>query len=147
MPGPGKYKPRFSLVSQKVGDAGERAVVNYETDRLIKLGRPDLADRVHWRAAERDYVGWDVTSFDVDGREIYIEVKSSIGQVFSTLELTVNEWQAACDPLRRDRYYIYLVTEALSAVPHIERLKNPASCVESSQISCRPVVFEIGLRP
>ena len=61
-----------------------------------------------------DFVGWDVTSFDHEGKEIYIEVKSSVGKKFSILNLTANEWKAACDPARRDRYYLFLVTSALS---------------------------------
>lgn len=113
------YRSRFSSESRKVGDAGERAVVNYERDRLLKLGRRDLADRVRWHAAEKDFVGWDITSFDEDGCEIYIEVKSSIGETFSSFGLTVNEWQAACDPMRRERYlYLSRDRSALSRTAH-----------------------------
>jgi hypothetical protein len=141
-----KFRPRLSFESRKVGNAGERAVVKYEKDRLAKLGRHDLAARVCWHASELDFVGWDITSYDDEGNEIYIEVKSSIGAAFSTFGLTVNEWQNASDPKRRDRYYIYLVTKALSALPHIERLRNPAAYVENHKIACRPVVYEIDLR-
>jgi hypothetical protein len=137
---------RYSPESRKVGDAGERAVVAYERDRLLKLGRSDLADRVRCHAEKREFLGWDVTSFDVDETEFFIEVKSSVGKTISAVNLTINEWQAACDPLRRDRYYIYLVTNALSPKPIIERLRNPFSYVDSGKLSCAPIVYEVDLR-
>ena len=43
-------KRRFSPESRKVGDAGERVVLDYERMRLIKIGRQDLADRVRGHA-------------------------------------------------------------------------------------------------
>lgn len=95
---------RYSPESRKVGDAGERVVLSYERDRLTKQGRPDLADRIRWHAQNQEFVGWDITSFDGDDHEIFIEVKSSVGKTISAVNISVNEWQAACDPARRDRY-------------------------------------------
>lgn len=89
---------RYSPESRKVGDAGERVVLTYEKDRLTKLGRPDLSERIRWHAQEQDFVGWDLTSFDGDETEIFVEVKSSVGKTISAVNLTVNEWNAACDP-------------------------------------------------
>jgi hypothetical protein len=145
--GSSSQERRYSPVSRKVGDAGERAVMRYERERLVKLGRQDLADRVRWHAQEREFVGWDITSFDDDGNECFIEVKSSVGKPVTSVALTVNEWQAACDTRQRNRYYIYLVSNALSAMPSIERLRNPASRVEERQLSCTPIVYELTLGP
>jgi hypothetical protein len=138
-----KQRRRYSPESRKVGDAGERVVKLYEEGRLRKLGRHDLADRVRWHAPEREFVGWDITSFDDEGKELYIEVKSCIGKAVSCISLTANEWQAARDIERRDHYYIYIVTDALSAKPRIERMRNPASYVDGGQISCAPTVYEL----
>ena len=124
-----------------------RAVMRYERERLVKRGRQDLADRVRWHAQAQEFVGWDITSFDDDGNECFIEVKSSVGKPVASVALTVNEWQAACDTRRRNRYYIYLVSNALSAMPSIERLRNPASRVEERQLSCAPIVYELTLSP
>jgi hypothetical protein len=118
-----------------------------ERERLIKLGRHDLADRVRWHGPEQDFCGWDITSFDDSGNEFFIEVKSSVGKTISCVNLTVNEWEAACDAARRDRYYIYIVTNALSAAPTIERLHNPASYIESGQLCCEAIVYELQLQP
>jgi hypothetical protein len=46
-----------------------------------------------------------------------------------------------------DRYYLYVVTSALSDKPIIERLCNPAAYVERGQLSCEPIVYELDLRP
>jgi hypothetical protein len=62
------------------------------------------------------------------------------------VNLTVNEWQAACEPTRRERYYIYIVTGALSSEPVIERLRNPASFVDRKELLCNVVVYELRLR-
>ena len=138
---------RYSPESRKVGDAGERLVLRYERDRLINLGRPDLADRVRWHGQQQDFCGWDITSFDAAGNEFYIEVKSSVGKAISCIHLTVNEWHAACSSKRKERYYIYLVTNALSVAPRIERLQNPASYVEGGKLPCEAIVYELQLAP
>jgi hypothetical protein len=138
---------RYSPVSRKVGDAGERVVMRYERERLLKIGRQDLADRVRWHAQELEFPGWDITSFDDNGNMCFIEVKSSIGKAVSGITVTVNEWQAACDSRWRDRYFIYIVSDALSAAPKIERLRNPASRVDERQLSCEPIVYELQLSP
>jgi hypothetical protein len=144
--GEAKGRRRYSPESRKAGDAGERVSVDYEKNRLTKAGRADLADRVVWHAKDAEYVGWDITSFDLDGNEIFIEVKSSVGRTVSAVFLTINEWQAACHSTRRERYYVYIVTNALSKSPVIERLCNPAAYVESSQLACDPIVYELDLR-
>jgi hypothetical protein len=144
--GTAKNRRRYSPESRKVGDAGEQVTLDHERDRLTKAGRPDLADRVVWHAKDADYVGWDITSFDPDEIEIFIEVKASAGKTISAVCLTVNEWEAACDPKRREQYYIYIVTNALSKNPVIERLSNPASYVDSGVLICEPIVYELDLR-
>jgi hypothetical protein len=62
------------------------------------------------------------------------------------INLTVNEWEAARNPANRDRYRIYLVRQALSARPKIQILRNPARAVESGELSCEPIVYELDLR-
>ncbi len=140
-----KSRRRYSPESRKVGDAGEKVVLGYERERLGELGRHDLAERVRWHAQELEFIGWDITSFDEQGDEIFVEVKSSAGKSVSRVDLTVNEWRTACDAKRRDRYYIYIVTDALSAAPSIERLRNPASYVDDRKLLCEAIVYELRL--
>ena len=101
---------------------------------------------MRWHSQRLEFPGWDVTSFDDEGKEFFIEVKGSIGKSVSVIDLTVNEWNAASDPARAARYFIYMVTNALSNRPVVERMSNPAALVEQSKISCEPIVYSIGLR-
>ncbi len=108
--------------------------------------RNQESGRPRFGGPEAEYFGWDITSFDDDGNEIFIEVKSSVGKVVSNVNLTVNEWNAAREMARRDHYYIYIVTDALSAAPQIERLRNPASYIDTRQLDCEPILYELQLQ-
>lgn len=71
------YLEREAL-NQSLGLAGEEFVVQYEHWRLIELGQHRLADRVeHVSRSQGDGLGYDVLSFDGDGRERFIEVKTT----------------------------------------------------------------------
>jgi hypothetical protein len=62
--------------NQSLGIAGEKLVLEFEHQRLWKAGKKDLADRVeHVAQTKGDYLGFDVLSFETDGRERPIEVK------------------------------------------------------------------------
>lgn len=61
-----------------LGLAGEEFVLNFEHHRLYSAGKKDLADRVeHISKTKGDGAGYDVLSFDVTGRERFIEVKTT----------------------------------------------------------------------
>lgn len=71
------YLERESL-NRSLGLAGEEFVVQFEHWRLVQLGRRQLADRVeHVSKSLGDGLGYDVLSFDMDGRERMIEVKTT----------------------------------------------------------------------
>ena len=60
-----------------MGDAGEEWVFEHEKRVLRVSGRKDLANKVKWEAQKTDSKGYDILSFDKDGNEIYIEVKTT----------------------------------------------------------------------
>lgn len=61
-----------------LGKAGEEFVLNFEHFRLHKLGQKMLADKVdHVSVSKGDGLGYDILSFEPDGRERYIEVKTT----------------------------------------------------------------------
>lgn len=61
-----------------LGLAGEEFVVRYEHWRLNQLGQNHLADRVeHVSQTKGDGLGYDVLSFDANGKERFIEVKTT----------------------------------------------------------------------
>jgi len=64
--------------NRALGFAGEAFVVDYERWRLRERGAPELAKRVeHVAQTIGDGLGYDVLSYEVDGSELYIEVKTT----------------------------------------------------------------------
>lgn len=64
--------------NQSLGRAGEEFVLEYERWRLNESGKHGLADRVeHTSKVRGDGAGYDVLSYDEDGRERFIEVKTT----------------------------------------------------------------------
>jgi len=64
--------------NQSLGLAGEEFVLQFEHWRLNALGQSKLADKVeHVAQSKGDGLGYDVLSFEPDGRERFIEVKTT----------------------------------------------------------------------
>jgi hypothetical protein len=64
--------------NRSLGEAGEALAVAYERFRLREAGRAKLSDRVeHVSQTRGDGLGYDILSFDLDGRERFIEVKTT----------------------------------------------------------------------
>lgn len=64
--------------NSSLGQAGEELVVKFEQYRLAKAGRDRLAEKVeHVSRTQGDGLGFDVLSFDADGGERFIEVKTT----------------------------------------------------------------------
>lgn len=60
-----------------IGKKAEEAVFEYEYDRLSSIGRQDLAQKIEWTSLLDDKAGYDIRSFNEDGKEIFIEVKAA----------------------------------------------------------------------
>jgi hypothetical protein len=64
--------------NQSLGIAGEELVIAFEQWRLASIGHQRLADRVeHVSKTQGDGLGFDVLSFNLDGSERFIEVKTT----------------------------------------------------------------------
>lgn len=64
--------------NRSLGAAGEEFVLAYECIRLQKLGSPRLSNKVEQVSKTKgDGLGFDVLSFELDGRERFIEVKTT----------------------------------------------------------------------
>jgi hypothetical protein len=78
--------------NRMLGKAGERLVFEHERQRLSGAGRDDLARRVEWTSEERgDGAGFDILSYEPDGRERLIEVKTTNGAALTPFFLSENE--------------------------------------------------------
>jgi len=64
--------------NRSLGTAGELLAMEFEHRRLWTAGHKDLANRIeHVAAKGKDYLGYDIASFETDGRERFIEVKTT----------------------------------------------------------------------
>ncbi|TKS53804.1 DUF3883 domain-containing protein [Luteimonas yindakuii] len=112
------YAPRFSSVrrdylaqearNRSLGKAGELFVLELEVQRLHGAGKKKLADRIeHVASVQGDGLGYDILSFEEDGRERLIEVKTTAFGELTPFYVTRNELaRSAADS---DRYQLYRV--------------------------------------
>ncbi|WP_175846319.1 DUF3427 domain-containing protein [Burkholderia arboris] len=78
--------------NRALGLQGELLVVEHEKTMLVAAGRNDLASRVaHVSVVEGDGAGYDIRSFLPDGRDRYIEVKTTQGDAHTAFYISPNE--------------------------------------------------------
>ncbi len=88
-----KFDPALrDLRNRKTGLLGEELVYHSEIARLNLAGREDLARRVKWVSQEDgDGAGYDIRSYEPDGTERFLEVKTTIGNKWTPFYLSRNE--------------------------------------------------------
>ncbi len=92
--------------NRSLGLAGEDFAVQFERWRLIQLGVGQLADRVeHVSETRGDGLGYDVLSFESDGRERFIEVKTTTFGERTPFFVSANEMRFAQSEPERFRLY------------------------------------------
>lgn len=96
--------------NQSLGLAGEEFVVQFEHWRLIQLGQPRLADKVnHVSQSRGDGLGYDVLSFESDGQERFIEVKTTtFGR---DTPFFVSGGELALSHVAKDQFHLYRLFE------------------------------------
>ena len=88
-----------------MGRAGEEFVVGFERRRLERAGRDDLARDVRWVSdVHGDGYGYDVQSFETDGQERLLEIKTTCGNERTPFWMTKRECDVAAE--RRDIYRV-----------------------------------------
>jgi hypothetical protein len=77
---------------KELGLAGEYFVLQLEQNRLRSLGLNELADKVeHTSQIRGDGAGFDIRSYNEDGSDLFIEVKTTQGGIRSGFYITPNE--------------------------------------------------------
>jgi|SRR4051794_39686606 hypothetical protein len=78
--------------NRKLGKQGEELVFMHEQQRLRLADRTDFARKVEWISEVRgDGAGYDIRSFDLDGTERLIEVKTTNGPARTPFFISENE--------------------------------------------------------
>lgn len=91
----------------KIGLAGEKAIVRHERNQLVKAGKQKLAKLVEHVSLKNDSAGYDILSFFPDGREHFIEVKSTVGPANEPFYISANEVEFSQN--YPDQYSVYRV--------------------------------------
>lgn len=82
--------------NRELGDAGEERVLDHERQTLLSAGRKDLAEQIRWVSkVDGDGAGYDIQSFESDGSEKLIEVKTTNGWERTPFFITKNELAVA----------------------------------------------------
>jgi hypothetical protein len=78
--------------NRDLGRRGEESVFKAERSSLTAQGRPDLASKVDWVSqSEGDGLGYDILSFDSNGKTRLLEVKTTNGWEGTPFFISENE--------------------------------------------------------
>ena len=92
--------------NSRLGKAGERWVFEYEKKRLIAAGRKDLSKKVTWYSDD-DSKGYDILSYDEDGTEFFLEVKTTHRGINTPFFISV--YELAVSHKYPEKYRLYRV--------------------------------------
>lgn len=78
--------------NRTLGKQGEELVLEHERFRLLSAGRSDLAHKLEWTSEVRgDGAGYDIRSYNLDGSDRFVEVKTTNGAARTPFFLSENE--------------------------------------------------------
>lgn len=125
-----KFDPAARDARNRVlGKRGEESVLAYERKWLTEAGRADLADSVRWVAdLDGDGAGYDILSFDREGAERLLEVKTTNGSERTPFYLSENERRLSLE--RPEAFRIVRLYDFFVA-PKAFRLRPPLEEVVS----------------
>lgn len=119
----------------KIGLYGEQLVLKYEKENLENLGKKELAEKVIQVSLNDDSLGYDILSFDEDGNEKFIEVKTTRG-TNKYFYITENELNKSN---KLNGYMLYLVSDVLNN-DKIKLHILTSEAINSGELS--PVVYK-----
>lgn len=130
---------------RKVGEMAEEYVMVAEKERLIKLGRKDLAESVKIISKINVAAGYDIESFDGDNLDIlpdrFIEVKGTLG---NKLIFYITRNELAVSKKKGDTYWLYCVVNMISEKEReIHLIQNPQKIIfEERLFKSEPMLWK-----
>ncbi len=126
--------------NRALGKAGEELILAHERTTLRQLGRDDLAERVRWTSVQDgDGFGYDIASFEPDGRDRLLEVKTTNGWERTPFHITRNEMAVA--ERRREEWHLVRIWN-FPRIPNAFVLRPPLS----AHVELVPTSFLASLR-
>jgi hypothetical protein len=130
--------------NRALGKAVEDLILQHERLTLAQAGRDDLVMKVRWTSVQDgDGFGFDIASFEPDGRERLIEVKTTNGWERTPFHITRNELQVAS--ARRDDWHLVRLWGFCARTEGF-RLASPAGEAHRFDPDQLPRVLELAAR-
>lgn len=99
---------QLEAANAKLGLLGEKFALNFEIARLIHAGKESLAERVeHSSVVLGDGLGYDIRSYEENGKDRLIEVKTTRYGRYAPFYLTKKELQVSQE--RSNDYHLYRI--------------------------------------
>ena len=96
-----------NIKNNELGKWGESFVFNYER-RCVKNYNLPEEKKVEWVSKDKgDGLGYDILSYDQEGNEMYIEVKTTEGKEKTSFYITANELMKSEEV--KEQYFLYRV--------------------------------------
>lgn len=94
--------------NRALGDAGESLVMEYEARRLHAAGKSKIAERIERVSQTKgDACGFDILSYEVTGKERFVEVKTTAYTAETPFFLSKGEVEFSAES--HDQYWLYRV--------------------------------------
>ncbi len=124
-----------------IGRTGEEIVLEVERKYLLAINRKDLADKIcHVSVEKGDGAGYDILSFFENGKEKYVEVKSTKYFYQPFFNISRNELNFLQD--HGDNAFIYQVSEVESDEPKL-KIVSAKEILNSNQIMPTQFIVKI----
>lgn len=112
---------RLQEKMDEIGELGERYVYNLEYKKLINT---PFANKIDKTKANNPKNGYDILSFDLNGNEMYIEVKST-SSLKNEFYISQYELETAEKLISTGKkHYIYFIKDILSEKPVLTIIEN-----------------------
>lgn len=126
-----------------IGNIGEEIVLNKEKELLLEHSLRKLSESVKRVSVEDCRLGYDILSYNLDGSEKYIEVKSS-EKINNEFYLTSNELTQLNK--YKEKYSIYLVQGihvSNKTFKNIIQINNPEKEFENNKYSMKAISWRV----
>lgn len=131
--------------NQALGLLGELLVLKSEQDRLVGVGRRDLAEMVrHVSVLENDTAGYDILSFEEDGSKRFIEVKTTRGSADADFFISASELEFAKE--NAGSYWLYRVYNYVDETDTARFYSIKGALEDHGALQCVPTNFKVSVR-
>lgn len=125
---------------KRIGNRGEQIVLKAEKSYLEHMKKGDLAKLLDHVAERDDSVGYDIKSYNLDGTDRLIEVKSTTQKIGSNnIYLSANELDMA---ISNNNYFFYIVYEVDTKRPKIWRIKG-IDLLNDNKLVKEPILYRL----